>query len=632
MRVLVALCCVALAASPTAAAPAPGASATRIFVHDVPDAATYETFSRKMGSDRFGKFVIDLATDQIFYFDVNVYRLHSDFVFHEFYHRTMKNEDIAEYNRNYDADKPKFIFGYLTHHLKTDQWTFSFWEGDAIRPDAIRRVRDKLARTFFVKDLAWRPDSPMQEQKLADLDDIPTLTNDKIYRLANYQSFNNGIAVGKLRIVPPDARVEDLVFDRGDIVVLQESYPDISPVAGILSTVFSTPLSHVNLRAREWLIPNAGLKDAARRYAALDGKTVYLEVTDVGHTLRPATGAEIAAAKKRARARRHVAVPRPDVRTTELLPLDHMHLDDVVRYGTKAANLGAIASADKDVPIPPGFGVPFYYYVEHLRRNGLDKDIDKLLADRRFAGDAAFRKQSLDALREKIATAPIAEDSLEKIWDKIQSDLGGRGVFVRSSTNAEDLEGFNGAGLYDTVPNVTSKAKLADALRKVWASLWNYHAVEERTLFGMSQRDCAVAILVQVGVNATAAGVLITKNLFDPEDLRGYTINAKRGLGLRVVGGTTVPEQVIYDTGNFGTKILSRSDDPTMLIFDDKGGVKEVPNDNKGVILTEERAKLLSDTVSQFVPLFSRKHPLDVEWVLEGEKVWIVQSRPYVSP
>ena len=632
MRVLVALCCVALAASPTAAAPAPGASATRIFVHDVPDAATYETFSRKMGSDRFGKFVIDLATDQIFYFDVNVYRLHSDFVFHEFYHRTMKNEDIAEYNRNYDADKPKFIFGYLTHHLKTDQWTFSFWEGDAIKPDAIRRVRDKLARTFFVKDLAWRPDSPMQEQKLADLDDIPTLTNDKIYRLANYQSFNNGIAVGKLRIVPPDARVEDLVFDRGDIVVLQESYPDISPVAGILSTVFSTPLSHVNLRAREWLIPNAGLKDAARRYAALDGKTVYLEVTDVGHTLRPATGAEIAAAKKRARARRHVAVPRPDVRTTELLPLDHMHLDDVVRYGTKAANLGAIASADKDVPIPPGFGVPFYYYVEHLRRNGLDKDIDKLLADRRFAGDAAFRKQSLDALREKIATAPIAEDSLEKIWDKIQSDLGGRGVFVRSSTNAEDLEGFNGAGLYDTVPNVTSKAKLADALRKVWASLWNYHAVEERTLFGMSQRDCAVAILVQVGVNATAAGVLITKNLFDPEDLRGYTINAKRGLGLRVVGGTTVPEQVIYDTGNFGTKILSRSDDPTMLIFDDKGGVKEVPNDNKGVILTEERAKLLSDTVSQFVPLFSRKHPLDVEWVLEGEKVWIVQSRPYVSP
>jgi len=607
------------------------AVATRVFVHEIPDAQTYETYSRTLGSDRYGKFVIDLASDQIFYFDVNVYRLHSDFVFHEFYHRAMKNEDINEFNRNYNADKPKFIFGYLTHHLKTDQWTYSFWEDDEIRPADIRRVRAKLNQTFFVKSIAWRPDSPMQEKKLAELTDIPTLTNDKIYKAAAYQSFNNGVAVGKLRVVPPGTKVEDLLFDRRDIVVLQESYPDIAPVAGILSTVFSTPLSHVNLRAKEWQIPNAGYKDAGTKYKPLDGKIVYLEVGDIDHTLRLATRAEIAEADKRAQAKHHVAVPRPDLATTALMPLDRMHVDDVVRYGTKASNLGEIASARLGIPIPAGFGVPFYYYAEHLKRNGIDKELNALLADARFAKDPAFRKSSLDALRAKIAAAPISQPSLDKIWAKVETDLGGAGVFVRSSTNAEDLEGFNGAGLYDTVPNVKSKAQMADALRQVWASLWNYHAVEERTLFGMDQRACAVAILVQIGVNATAAGVLITKDLYDPEDTRSYTINAKRGLGLRVVGGTTVPEQVVYDTGNFGTKILSRSDDPTMLVFDAHGGVKEVPNDNRGVILTEERAKLLSDTVTRFVPLFSRKYPLDVEWVLEGEKVWIVQSRPFVS-
>src|SRR5262249_45763785 len=168
------------------------AVATRVFVHEVPDAKTYESYSRTLGSDRYGKFVIDLASDQIFYFDVNVYRLHSDFVFHEFYHRAMKNEDINEFNRNYNADKPKFIFGYLTHHLKTDQWTYSFWEDDEIRPADIRRVRAKLNQTFFQKGIAWRPDSPMQEKKLAELGDIPTLTNDKIYKSSPYQSFNNG--------------------------------------------------------------------------------------------------------------------------------------------------------------------------------------------------------------------------------------------------------------------------------------------------------------------------------------------------------------------------------------------------------------------------------------------------------
>jgi hypothetical protein len=607
------------------------AAETRVYVHEVQDVATYETLSRTLGSDRFGKFLIDLKTDQIFFFDVNLYRLHSDFVFAEFYHRPMKNEDIEEFNLNYNADKPRFIFGYLTHHLKTDQWTFSFWEDDAIRAADIRRVRARLAKTFFAKEIAWRPDSPMQEQKLAELTDIPTLTNDKIYKSAEYQAFNLGRAVGKLRVIKPGTKVEDLIFDRGEIVVLMESYPDIAPVAGIISTVFSTPLSHVNLRAREWAIPNAGFKAAGTKYTALDGKMVFLEVRDLDHTLRLATDAEIAEAKKRSQAAHHVDVPKVDAQTTMLLPLDRMHAKDVVRYGTKASNLGEIASAKMGVPIPSGFGVPFTFYLDHLRRNHLDREIDKMLRDPRWANDAPWRKQTLETLRDKIAKAPINAKHLAEVWQKVQDDLGGRGVFVRSSTNAEDLEGFNGAGLYDTVPNVTSKAQLGDALRQVWASLWNFHAVEERTLYNMDQRACAVAILVQVGVNATAAGVLITKNLFDPEDVRSYTINAKRGLGLRVVGGTTVPEQIVYDTGNFGTKIVSRSDDPTMLVFDAQGGVKEVPNDNKGVILTEERAKLLSDTVTRFVPLFTRKYPLDVEWVLEGEKVWIVQSRPYVD-
>src|SRR5262249_24893052 len=226
---------------------------------------------------------------------------HSDFVFAEFYHRPMKNEDIEEYNLNYNADKPRFIFGYLTHHLKTGQWTFSFWEGDEIRAADIRRVRTRLGKTFFAKDIAWRPDSPRQEARLAELADIPTLTNDKIYKAAEYQSFNNGRAVGKLRVVPPGAKVDEMIFQRNEIVILQDSYPVSATVAVIIYTVSPTPLSHVNLRAREWSIPNAGFKSAGKQYAPLDGKMVYLEVRDIDHTLRLATDAEVAEWQKRAK-------------------------------------------------------------------------------------------------------------------------------------------------------------------------------------------------------------------------------------------------------------------------------------------------------------------------------------------
>jgi hypothetical protein len=95
-----------------------------------------------------------------------------------------------------------------------------------------------------------------------------------------------------------------------------------------------------------------------------------------------------------------------------------------------------------------------------------------------------------------------------------------------------------------------------------------------------------------------------------------------------------VPEQIVFDTSNYGTKIVSRSDDPTMLVFDEKtGGVKEVVNDNKEIILTQYRAYLLAMAVKKIVPLYawSKKYPLDVEWVLVGDEVWIVQARPYMS-
>jgi phosphoenolpyruvate synthase/pyruvate phosphate dikinase len=255
-----------------------------------------------------------------------------------------------------------------------------------------------------------------------------------------------------------------------------------------------------------------------------------------------------------------------------------------------------------------------------------------LLRDPKFKTDAAWRKGELDKLRKAITDAPIDPRVLDTIYKRVRLKLGGRGVFVRSSTNAEDLPGFNGAGLYDTVANVVGKKALGEALKVVWASLWNLRAVDERDAFGIDQRQVFAAVLVQVGVDATAAGVLVTKNLWDPSDDRSFTINAKFGLGMRVVEGQKVPEQIIYDPGNGGTKILSRADDPVMLTFDANGGIvaRPVPP-GAGVILTEDRAKALSKQVELFRTVFDPKHVLDVEWVLEGETFWIVQSRPYVG-
>ncbi|HEY1557985.1 MAG TPA: PEP/pyruvate-binding domain-containing protein [Kofleriaceae bacterium] len=607
----------------------------RAWVKQIPDAATWKVYSKTVGSDELGKCIIDVHTNDIYFFDVNLFEIHADFVLGVLLKQPWTRDNIIEYNKNYERVKPRFILCYLTHHLKVDRWTFSFWEGDKIGADDIVRVKKRLEPAFFVKKLAFRPDSPMQQKIAVEVKrrGLETVTNDEIYKAAELQAFTKGRAVGRLRVVPLGTPYESLTFDRNAIVLLQESYPDITPVAGIIATQFSTPLSHVNLRAGAWGIPNAGDKKAREKYGALDGKIVYYEVTDTKITLREATSDEIHELEGKIAAAKHVELPHVELGNRRFAMLTRMRAKDVVVYGTKASNLGEIVTANlPGVRVPMGFGVPFFYYDQHMRRNHLLEKRDAMLADPRWATDAAWRKGALDDMRKAIMDAPIDPATLDAIYKRVRVSLGGRGVFVRSSSNSEDLPGFNGAGLYDTVGNVRGEQALGAALKYVWASLWNLRAVGEREAFGIDHKQVYMAVLVQIGINATAAGVLVTKDLWDPTDKNGFTINAKWGLGERVVQGQKSPEQVVFDPTNDGTKIISRTDDPIRLVFDDAGGTKEIPVEpNAGVILSEERAKKLCTMVQAFMPVFAKGVPLDVEWVLEGEEFWIVQARPYVG-
>src|SRR5664279_521594 len=339
----------------------------RAWVKDVPDAATWKAYSKTVGSDELGKCIIDVKSGDIYFFDVNLFNIHADFVLGVLLKQAWTRDNIIEYNKNYEREKPKFILCYLTHHLKIDKWSFSFWEGDKIGADDVMRTKAKLDATFFQKNLPFRPDSPMQQKVLR------IITNDEVYKAAEFQAFTKGRTVGKLHVVPPGTPYESLNYGRTDIVLLQESYPDITPVAGILATQFSTPLSHVNLRAGAWGIPNAGDKKAREKYGKYDGTVVYFEVTDTGMTLRPARPDEIKELEGRIASAKHVDLPVADITNRRLALLTRMRAKDVVIYGTKAANLGEIVTANLDgVRVPMGFGVGFYYYKQHMVQNHLD--------------------------------------------------------------------------------------------------------------------------------------------------------------------------------------------------------------------------------------------------------------------
>jgi hypothetical protein len=618
------------------------APARKLWAPKLDSEKEFLAYSKEIGGERFAKYVVDLKSDAIYYFDVDVYKVHKDFIFAELYKTARTKEATKVFDKNYGKDKTEFLMCYLIHHLNQDAWTFAFWDGDLATADHVRHAYRRMKETFYKGDaVKFRPDSNYQEGVAKTLKDVPVIFNDQLYQAATYQAFNKGTAIGTLRIVPPDVPEADLTFDPHEIVIIHTSLSDITPVAGIISETFSTPLSHVSLRAKGWRIPNIGLKDATTKLKDLVGKTVYFEAKDAEYVVRAATDAEIAAANAKAEAARKVKVPKANLDVTEMATLDQMRAKDVVIYGTKASALGEIVSAltaweaaGKSVgfAVPAGFGVPFAYYEQHLKANGIDKQVAELLASP--PSDPGMRKQKLEALRKAIVDAPPSQELRDKVTEALTALTAGDanvGVFVRSSTNAEDLVEFSGAGLYDTLPNVRGTGPVIDAIKQVWASVWNFPAYENRQRYGIDHHKVYGAVLVQLGINGTAAGVLVTAHPTDPTDEKNYTINAKSGLGMKVVDGKKVPESLLVSWYNHGIRVLSRSAEDTMLVFDESGGVHEVPNPNSGKpVLSNSMAILLADTAKRLTRVF-KSTKLDVEWVFEGDKLFIVQTRPYVT-
>jgi rifampicin phosphotransferase len=269
----------------------------------------------------------------------------------------------------------------------------------------------------------------------------------------------------------------------------------------------------------------------------------------------------------------------------------------------------------RDVTVPPGFTVPFFYYEQFLQENRLDEAILELLGNDRFNHDAAYRKGQLAELRAKIQNGTLNAEFARAVVAKRRALLGEQGVFARSSTNSEDLPNFNGAGLYTSVPNVRDDQALLAAIKTVWASLWNYEAYEARESFGLNHSGVYPAVLIQQGINAEAAGVLITTNPFDRTER----------------GAVYVNEQLLFQPKTNSVRVLTRSGDDTMLTFDERGGVRAVKIETARAVLTDAVVRRLARAALQIERVF-RGLPQDIEWLTVGTQIFIVQARPYVEP
>ncbi len=259
----------------------------------------------------------------------------------------------------------------------------------------------------------------------------------------------------------------------------------------------------------------------------------------------------------------------PDLEYDALENVLEMDVDETsgplaAKFGGKAANLAKMFSFLPAEYQVPGFAIPFRYYHEFMTSNLIADDrfeppvlrtyedyLRSLLEDPRFQSDGQYRAERLDDFRDTMRDDGVVDPVLVQAWvTRITEVFGSPSVMVRfrSSSNNEDSVIFIGAGLYDSTsvcvedsldgdnvgpsrcdPNQLRERTIERGLKKVWASLWNFRAYEERSYFQVPQQRAKMAILVTPAFPAEASnGVAFTG---DPIVGRssGYVINAQTG-------------------------------------------------------------------------------------------------------
>lgn len=612
----------------------PAANLPRLeFAHTIPDRPTWLRLAARPSSQVVArtevvKFLVDLATGRTLWFvDSERYSFHYAFAearLSSLRHPVASHEvfNVREYRR----PERRFEMGSIVHYLDGDRWTFEMIGGDTLPGERVLALYQQLRGALWVgEQLRYRPLSELHEQLTASVRDrLPSVTTEEVFAGVRYQPLTVGKACGFLRVVrgPLDA-----ASVRPDQILVLAQLPEEIPVsAAVISQSLQAPLGHIAVLCAGRGTPNMGLRGAIANaeITRWEGKLVELTVGGQEFALREVSRSE---AEKDWKSRQPVrpAVPKLDRKPTALTDLKDLSLSDADFAGAKAAQLGQVARLGKTIRTPGGFVIPVAHYLRHFQAAGAERRVEEILKNGEVSSDAIARAARLAEVRTLIETAPIDAELLTAVQAKIQQIAPQSRWILRSSTNAEDLAGFSGAGLYRSVvvKAGASPEALAKAIREVWSSVWLAGAFDERAWYRVDHRLVAMAILAQPFVDgASANGVAITANPFTDER-PGMLVNVQaQGGSVTGAHGDEIPEQVLIYTYSeqLENEVLSRSS---------RTGGKPLLREAE----IQEMARVFGRIHDDLLPRWGGKvNAVDIEFLLAGEDrhLVILQARPYV--
>jgi len=326
-----------------------------------------------------------------------------------------------------------------------------------------------------------------------------------------------------------------------------------------------------------------------------------------------------------------MAVPGTASSTAAVRDFGELSRADIPFAGGKGANLGELTAAG--MPVPPGFVVGAPAYAAFVDESGLRERIAARLEDVDVDDTGALEAASAD-LRAAIEATPVPEQLRVAIAEAYASiNDGDAAVAVRSSATAEDTASASFAGMNETFLNVSGPDAVIDAVRRCWASLFGARTVFYRAKRGLGQADMDIAVVVQLQVQSTRAGVMFTIDPATGRDDR-LVIEGAFGLGEAVVSGQVSPDRWVVAKRTLHA-LAHETRHKELVIEAAPGGQGTVtrPADEDEAdspALSDEEVRRLAELGRRIEAHYDS--PQDTEWAFDADgRAYILQSRPVTS-
>ncbi|WP_371417392.1 phosphoenolpyruvate synthase [Noviherbaspirillum sp. UKPF54] len=336
---------------------------------------------------------------------------------------------------------------------------------------------------------------------------------------------------------------------------------------------------------------------------------------------------------------------------TYVASFEHLRMTDVESVGGKNASLGEMISqlAGAGVRVPGGFATTAQAFRDFLSYSAgggatLAQRIEDRLASLNIDDVRALAAAGAE-IRQWIIDTPFQprlEQEIREFYQRLVADSTAEMSFaVRSSATAEDLPDASFAGQQETFLNVVGIDNVLEAIKHVFASLYNDRAISYRVHKGFTHSEVALSAGVQRMVRSDigAAGVMFT---IDTES--GFKdvvfITASYGLGETVVQGAVNPDEFYVHKPMLeqGKLPIIRRNIGSKLIKMEFTGEAKAGRSVKTVDVPIELRNRYSLNDQEIVELAKyaviiEKHygrPMDIEWGKDGRdgKLYILQARP----